>query len=197
MLAFTKKIIIALFILALFGAPAQAEEFHPVVAEYVSHEMIPCEHSDELIYCINDIYHYRYRIVESHSPMLAAGDVISALFTSSHHYPAFMEERFTYFLLMRHNDQWVIDDFLWSFIYRTSDNQFAECGCSLLEGRVDDPPQDLCQLATFQPRIQIDITHASAYGRAKYEENPAWAVNGNTALCTRGIYTKDLPKLFL
>ncbi|WP_194756910.1 hypothetical protein [Aliidiomarina indica] len=192
-----QKISVMLLLFASFTASAMYDDFHPVVAEYIGHEMLPCENSDDLIYCVNEIYNYRFRIVESHTPELTVGNEINALYTSSHHYPAFMEERFSYFMLVRDNEHWIIDDFLWSFAYRTSDNRFAECGCSLLEGRTDEALDILCELATFQPRIQIDITHASSFGREKYETSDAWTVIGNTALCTRGIFTENLPKLFL
>lgn len=188
-----------------FGAEKTPTAF---VGSFVEIENIKCESDDTtdaetgeavVVLCMDALFQATYRVEKVLEGKLVTGSEVT--FTVADHYgfPKFAEQKRALIFLEQHGGSYYHIKYQWVPAYRTSEGDFAQCGCDS-----EDENQDFqeipassfadCRLLSFSPAVTQDLTHSSQYVIDKLRAGLDYKVQGNHAECVRGILVKDAYK---
>jgi hypothetical protein len=203
------RLIVAVAAAVTAATPGFAAEQTPTafVGSLVEIAKIDCE-SDEtvdaktghvaIIVCMDEMFRATYRVEQVLEGKLVAG--LNVTFSVADHFgfPRFAEQKRALIYLGEHEGSYYHIKYKWGEAYRTTDGDFARCGC-------DEEPdaQDLeeapgsssdCRVLSFSPAVTRDLTHASRYFIDNLRAALDYKIQGNHAECVRGLLVEDVYK---
>lgn len=190
-------------LIGVSGAALGAERAPTVfVGAFVKMEPVKCESGEfideagqEMIsICMDALFKATYRVEKVLEGKLVPGEEV--VFSVADHYgfPKFAEQKRALLFLKEHEGRYYHVKYLWEHAFRTSDGDFAQCGCDVEDSDGDMAASSDCRVLSFSPAVTQDLTHSSQHVIDEIRAAGNYRVQGNRAECVRGVMVEDLYK---
>ncbi|WP_116812351.1 hypothetical protein [Steroidobacter cummioxidans] len=187
-----------------FGAEKTPTAF---VGSFVKIVSIECESGDAtdaetgeavVVLCMDALYQATYRVERVLEGKLVTDSEVTFNVADHYGFPKFAERKRALIFLDEHDGNYYHIKYQWVPAFRTSEGDFAQCGCE-----AEDENEDLqkapesspdCRLLSFSPAVTRDLTHSSQYVIDKLRTDLDYKIRGDRAECVRGILVEDVYK---
>jgi hypothetical protein len=143
-----------------------------------------------ILLCMDSVFRATYRVEQVLEGKLVTGTEVTFKVADHYGFPKFAEQKRALIFLGEHEGGYYHIKYQWEPAYRTNDGEFAQCGCDEEEeGEALD-----CRSLSFSPVVTEDLTHVSQYVIDKRRASLDYKVEGNKAVCMRGVLVSDVYK---
>lgn len=203
------RLIVAVAAAVTAAAPGFTAEQAPTafVGSLVEIAKIDCR-SDEtidattgqvaIVICMDEMFRATYRVEQVLEGKLVAGANVTFSVADHFGFPKFAEQKRALIFLGELDGSYYHIKYKWGEAYRTTDGDFAQCGCDeeVAAEDLEEAPGSSsdCRVLSFSPAVTRDLTHASQYFIDNLRAGLDYKIQGNHAECMRGLLIEDVYK---